>query len=84
MCDLNDSAVLFAQRGLERERKNPHLYQYPGSAFSEKGDELTSDPAGRTSSYEAAVAAFGNARALAPRDKTFPVAIGSLYGRRPR
>lgn len=74
-----DSALLFAQRGLESEHQNPYLYQYLGSAFFEKGDDLTRDPASRTSSYKAAITAFENANTLAPRDKTFPLALGSLY-----
>ena len=74
-----EAALLFAQRGLESERQNPYLYQYLGSAFFEKGDDLESSLAVRTSAYKAALSAFENARALAPLDKTFPVALGSLY-----
>ncbi len=77
--DDPNAAVLFAQRGLERERENPYLYQYLGGALSDQGDNLASDPAGRASLYKAAIAAFAKAQALAPRDKTFPVALGSLY-----
>ena len=73
------AAVALARRGLEHEHENPYLYQYLGSALLEEGDDLMSVPAGRRSSYEAAVTAFKNGQALAPRDKTFPLALGSLY-----
>jgi O-antigen ligase len=73
------SAALYAQRGLESEHNNPYLYQYLGSAFFEEGDDLMTDPPARTSSYKAAITAFEQAQVLAPQDKTFPLALGSLY-----
>jgi O-antigen ligase len=76
----NDPAasIVFALRGLEKEKKNPYLYQYLGSARIEEGDSMT-NPRARVSFYEAAIGAFENARVLAPQDKTFPIALGTLY-----
>ena len=73
------SAAVYAQRGLESEHNNPYLYQYLGSAFLEEGDDLMADPPARMSAYEAAITAFEHAQVLAPQDKTFPLALGSLY-----
>ncbi len=73
------SAVFFAIDGLDREQKNPHLYQYLGSARIEQGDAATTDPGARLYFYEAAITAFEKGRALAPRDKTFPVSLGLAY-----
>jgi O-antigen ligase len=71
-------ALFFALKGLEREQKNPNLYQYLGSARIEEGDNMK-DPVARFSFYQAAIRAFENGRALAPRDKTFVVGIGFIY-----
>jgi O-antigen ligase len=73
------SAVFFAIDGLEREQKNPNLYQYLGSARVEQGDAASNDPQARLYFYQAALTAFEKGRALAPQDKTFAVSLGLTY-----
>lgn len=76
--DQLPAAVFFAIDGLDREQKNPNLYQYLGAARVEQGD-ATPQPLTRSYFYEAALRAFEQGRALAPRDKTFAVSLGLTY-----
>jgi Flp pilus assembly protein TadD len=64
---------------LDREQKNPNLYQYLGSARIERGDAATNDPQARLHFYQAAFKAFQQGHVLAPRDKTFAVSLGLTY-----
>jgi O-antigen ligase len=71
-------AISFAQTALHHEQQNPDIFFYLGRAFRalahqrKQGEE-------RAPLYNAAVAAFEKARALAPLDGTYPLDIASTY-----
>jgi O-antigen ligase len=72
------AAIHFGLQGLKWEQRNPDLYQYLGSAQLDQADELT-DPAARASMYEAAIDTFKKGRVVAPREKSFAMALGMAY-----
>jgi O-antigen ligase len=72
------AAIHFGLQGLNWEQRNPDLYQYLGSAQLDQADEL-SDPSARASMYEAAIDTFNKGRAIAPREKSFAMALGMAY-----
>lgn len=72
------SAIFLALQGLDREQKNPNLYQYLGSGRVEQGDAMI-EPMARLSFYQGAITAFEKGRVLVPRDKTFAVSLGLAY-----
>jgi len=73
-----DSALQFALRGLATEHKNPYLYRYLSAAQIQKA-RLTSDAEERKSLNQAAISQLEKAYALAPRDKTFVLALALTY-----
>jgi O-antigen ligase len=72
------TAIRFAERGLETEKKNPNLYDYLGSAQLERGDARTK-PEERAWFYHEALSPFRNARRLAPLDENFDLQLGYTY-----
>jgi O-antigen ligase len=72
------AAISFAQTALHHEQQNPDIFFYLGRAFRalahqrKQGEE-------RAPLYDAAVAAFERARALAPLDGTYPLDMASTY-----
>lgn len=73
-----DTAIRFALRGLETEKRNPFLYQYLASAKLTRCDTLPG--AGeRASCYEEALSALIKARELAPPDRSFLVPLAATY-----
>ena len=72
------TAIRFAERGLETEKKNPNLYDYLGSANLERGDARTK-PEERAWFYHEALSPFRNARRLAPLDENFDLQLGYTY-----
>jgi tetratricopeptide (TPR) repeat protein len=71
-------AAQFAEQGLKIDDQNPYLFQYLGAARSQQS-ALTKDPQTRDSLYVAASQAFAAARALAPQDEGFALALASTY-----
>ena len=69
-----DAALQYALRGIETEHKNPYLYHYLSAAQIQKA-RLTSDAEERKSLNLAAMGQLEKAYALAPRDKTFVLAL---------
>jgi tetratricopeptide (TPR) repeat protein len=72
------TAIRFAKRALETEKKNPNLYDYIGSANLDRGDARTK-PEERTWFYEEALEPFENGRRLAPLDENFDLQLGYTY-----
>ncbi len=71
-------AISYALKGLAWETGNPDLYAYLGRARLGYGYDMA-NPAARASFYNAAIAAFESARALAPREQSFALTLGLLY-----
>jgi O-antigen ligase len=71
-------AAQFAEQGLKIDDQNPYLFQYLGAARSQQS-ALTKHPQTRDSLYVAASQAFAAARALAPQDEGFALALASTY-----
>ena len=71
-------AIVYAVRGLEWEPANPDLHAYLGRARLGLGYDMA-NPAARVSFYNAAIAAFEAARALAPQEQSFALTLGLLY-----
>ena len=72
------TAITYALEGLSWERGNPDLYAYLGRARLGFGYDMR-DPAAQASFYEAAIDAFGSARALAPQEQSFALTQGLLF-----
>jgi len=76
--NLSEDAIRFAMRGLETEKQNPFLYQYLASAKLTRCDSAP-DTSEKMACYEDALAAFQQARDLAPWDRTFLVPLALTY-----
>ena len=74
--DQIESGTGYALRGLARERNNPNLYQYLGSARFEQAE---SNAATAAQFYQEALAAFETGRALAPREEAFAIGMADAY-----
>ncbi|HEX4638675.1 MAG TPA: O-antigen ligase family protein [Chthoniobacterales bacterium] len=76
--DKADIAARFAERALKIDNQNPYLFQYLGAARLQQS-ALAKEPQTKIVLDLAALEAFTKARALAPRDKDFILAIASIY-----
>jgi tetratricopeptide (TPR) repeat protein len=72
------TATHYAERGLEKEQKNPNLFDYLGRAYRLRG-EARSKPEDRAWYYRRALTAFKNGYRLAPMDEDFPLQLGYVY-----
>jgi len=72
------AAVYYALRGLRTEQNNPDLFYYLGCGLVAEGN-ATKDLGKRAALFESAILAFQSGRALAPRDRTLGLALGSVY-----
>ncbi len=69
------SAIHYALKGIEVEKKNPNLYEYLGRARTTQAEWMT-DPRAARSFYRAALEPFQSALALAPQDVTLVLDVG--------
>ncbi len=72
------TATHYAERGIEREQKNPNLYDYLGRAHRLRGDARTKRE-DQGYYYRRAIAAFKEGYKLAPLDEDFPLQLGYVY-----
>ena len=70
-------ALLFAQRGLGYDPRNPDLYHHLGSAHVRFAD-LADIPEAKASFEKEAIAAFEKARALAPREQVYGLELAAV------
>lgn len=74
----SEESLQFALRGLATEKKNPYLYRYLSAAQIQEA-RLTADAEERKSLNEAAIGELEKACTLAPRDKSFALALALSY-----
>jgi tetratricopeptide (TPR) repeat protein len=72
------ASVYYALRGLASEKTNPNLFYYLGCGLVAEGNS-TGDLDRRFSLFQGAILAFESARTLVPQDRTYPIALGSIY-----
>jgi O-antigen ligase len=73
-----DVAIVFAERGLTSETRNPNLYQYLASAQFARCDEISSSQ-DRVQCNQAPLSVLEKARALAPEDRVILVQLALAY-----
>jgi O-antigen ligase len=74
------AAIHIAEKALQHEQRNPQIYFYLGRALlASMPDDAT--PEQQRASYENALAAFEQARRVAPLDRTYALELASTLGR---
>ncbi|MDQ3200148.1 MAG: O-antigen ligase family protein [Verrucomicrobiota bacterium] len=71
-------ATRWAQRAVQLDSQNPETFFYLGESRVRRAEALA-NPVASKSYYLAALEPFEQARALAPNDETFLIALGRVY-----
>jgi O-antigen ligase len=71
-------AMRWARQAIARDGQNPETFFYLGESRVRRAEDIT-NAAARDSFFRAALEPFERARALAPNDETFLLALGRVY-----
>lgn len=71
-------AMRWARKAIALDQQNPETFFYLGESRVRRAEDVT-NPAAVASFYRAALAPLARARALAPNDETFMIALGRVY-----